>query len=75
MYRHFEAMAVATLETIHPDADPERRRAVAYGLVCLGDANNSFRAVGFPEDYDAWARTGAEVLLAALEAKDRADAT
>jgi AcrR family transcriptional regulator len=75
MYHHFEAMAVAALETIHPDADPDRRRAVAYGLVCLGDANNSFRATGFPAGYDAWARTGAEVLLASLEADDRADAT
>jgi AcrR family transcriptional regulator len=66
MYHHFEALAVAALDEIHPDADPDHRRAVAYGLVCLGDANNSLRASGFPVEYDGWARSGAEVLLESL---------
>lgn len=66
MYQHFERLAVEALETTHPDADAGRRRAVAYGLVCLGDANNSRRASGFPKAYDGWARAGAEVLLASL---------
>ena len=36
-------------------------------MLCLGDANNSFRGAGFPGRYDDAARAAAEVLLSALE--------
>ena len=48
MYQHFEELAAGALDDIYPAAAPDRRRAVAYALLCLGDANNSFRAAGFP---------------------------
>jgi AcrR family transcriptional regulator len=67
MYRHFEALAADALGEIFPDAEPAQRRAVSYALLCLGDANNSFRALGFPGRYDEQARAAAEGLLAALE--------
>jgi AcrR family transcriptional regulator len=66
MYQHFEELAVAVLEDVYPEAEPAQRRSVAYALLCLGDANNSFRAAGFPGRYDEAARAAAVVLLAAL---------
>lgn len=71
MYRHFERLAADALVEIYPDAEPAQRHAVSYALVCLGDANNSFRAVGFPRRYDEQARAAAEVLLAELDAACR----
>ncbi len=56
-------LAAEALEDIYPSAAPADRRAVAYALLCLGDANNSFRAAGFPGSYDEAARAAAEVLL------------
>ena len=67
MYRHFEDLAAEALDEIYPDAEPAQRRAVAYALLCLGDANNSFRGAGFPGRYDDAARDAAEVLLSALD--------
>jgi AcrR family transcriptional regulator len=69
MYRHFEQLAADALAEIYPDAEPAQRHAVSYALLCLGDANNSFRAVGFPRRYDEQARDAAEGLLAALESE------
>jgi len=73
MYRHFEQLAEGALADAYPLAAPDRRRAVAYSLLCLSDANNSFRGVGFPADYDERARVAAEVLLRGLE--DEANGT
>jgi AcrR family transcriptional regulator len=75
MYRHFEDLAAAALDEIYPDAEPAQRRAVAYALLCLGDANNSFRGTGFPGRYDDAARAAAEVLLSALESGARPNGT
>ncbi len=75
MYQHFEELAVDALDDIYPGAEPVRKRAVAYGLLCLGDANNSFRAAGFPGKYNEAARAAAEILLAALEAAPRPNGT
>lgn len=71
MYRHFERLAADALAAIYPDAEPAQRDAVSYALLCLGDANNSLRAVGFPRRYDDRARAAAEVLLATLESSYR----
>ncbi len=71
MYQHFEELAAEALDDIYPGAAPSRRRAVAYALLCLGDANNSFRAAGFPGRYDEAARAAAEVLLSSLEPAPR----
>jgi AcrR family transcriptional regulator len=67
MFRHFDALAEEVLQEAHPDAPAELRRSIAYAVLCLGDANNSFRAHGFPARYDHHAREAAWVLLAALE--------
>jgi TetR/AcrR family transcriptional repressor of bet genes len=67
MFRHLEQLADGALADAYPDAPAVRRRNVAYSLLCLSDANNSFRGVGFPPDYDSRARAAAEVLLDALD--------
>lgn len=70
MYHHFEELAQDALAEVYPAAPPARRRAVAYAMLCLGDANNSFRGLGFPRRYDERARAAAEVLLQALDDHD-----
>jgi AcrR family transcriptional regulator len=67
MYRHLERLAHDAIEDAYPDATPSQRQAVAYAMLCLGDANNSLRGVGFPKRYDARARSAAEVLLRDLD--------
>jgi AcrR family transcriptional regulator len=72
MYAHFEQLAVGALTDAYPHAPDHHRRAVAYAVVCLGDANSSFRGVGFAESYDDCARAAARVLLDSLGDPPRA---
>jgi AcrR family transcriptional regulator len=71
MYRHFERLAVDAVAEAHPDAPDARRRAIAYALVCLGDANSSLRAIGFPRNRDRRAQAAAQVLLDSLTGAER----
>jgi AcrR family transcriptional regulator len=66
LYEHFERSAVDILEQVYPEADDAQRRSVAYALVCLGDANNTFRAMGFSSRHAEWAKGIAEQLLDTL---------
>lgn len=66
MYEHFEGLAVDVLEHAYPEAGDAQRRSVAYALMCLGDANNSFRGMGYAEEHAGWARDTAEKLLGTL---------
>jgi AcrR family transcriptional regulator len=75
MYRHFEDLADDALSAAFPLAPDDLRRAVAYAVLCLGDANNSFRGVGFPREYDDRARAAARVLLRSLDDPRRTPAT
>jgi hypothetical protein len=67
MYRHFDELAHEALADAFPEAPLAEREAVAYAVLCLGDANNSFRGIGFPGIYDARARAAAQVLLGSLD--------
>jgi AcrR family transcriptional regulator len=66
MYAHFERSAFDALTATYPSAPEHQRRAAAYAVVCLGDANSSFRGIGFPRSYDDCARAAARVLLESL---------
>ena len=67
MYRHLERLAHDALADAYPDAPAAQRQAVAYAVLCLGDANNSLRGVGFPKRYDTRARAAVEALLRDLD--------
>jgi AcrR family transcriptional regulator len=70
MYRHLERLAHDALADAYPEASSSQRQVVAYAVLCLGDANNSLRGVGFPKRYDTRARCAVEALLRHLDSDD-----
>jgi AcrR family transcriptional regulator len=66
MYVDFERMLRTAVDDAYPSAPAKRRAAVAYGLLCLADANNTFACIGFDPAHHAQARRLADVLIASL---------
>jgi AcrR family transcriptional regulator len=66
LYQRFAEMLRAAVDAAYPRASAERRAQVAYGLLCLADANNTFACIGFDPAHHAQARAMADVLVATL---------
>ncbi len=47
LYEDFERMVREVVDAARPDAPARERAALAYGLLCLADANNTLRCIGF----------------------------
>jgi AcrR family transcriptional regulator len=75
MYRHLERVAVDAVRGAYPDVPRPEADAVAYALLCLADANNTFSCIGFPPRYHARARAAAETLLRTLDDREHEAAT
>jgi AcrR family transcriptional regulator len=66
MYLELEHLLDAELASSKPEADPQERRRVAYGILCLAGMHRSLSDVGFPTDRGRAARACAQQLVASL---------
>lgn len=66
LYSDFEALLERAVHASHPRLSPRRRADLAYGLLCLADANNTFSCIGFDPAHHAQARRMADLLVSAL---------
>ena len=66
MYLELEHLLDAELASSKPGADPQERRRVAYGILCLAGMHRSLAEVGFPADRGPAARACAQELVASL---------
>jgi AcrR family transcriptional regulator len=67
MYKHLNQLAVDAVRQAYPEVPHEHADAVAYGLLLISDANNTFACIGFEPDYNERARYAAERLIASLD--------
>ena len=66
MYLELEHLLDAELASSKPGADPQERRRVAYGIICLAGMHRSLADIGFPADRGPAARACAHQLVASL---------
>ena len=66
MYLELEHLLDAELASFQPGADPQERRRVAYGILCLAGMHRSLADVGFPADRGPAAKACAQQLVASL---------
>lgn len=66
MYLELEHLLDSELASARPDANPSRRRGVAYGILCLVGMHRSLVDVGFPSERGSMARTCAQELVDTL---------
>ena len=63
VYEDFEQIARDEIDKTYPEAPAERRREVAYAIMCLAEASSGFLQLGFPKGRSRAARAAAETLL------------
>jgi len=66
LYRDFEVLIERAVAASHPKLSRTRCRELAYGLLCLADANNTFGCIGFDAAHHKRARHYADLLVNAL---------
>jgi AcrR family transcriptional regulator len=66
MYLEWEHLLDADLAAAYPDADPARRRQVAYAILCLAGMHGSLAELGFPDDRRMAAAASARLLAGSL---------
>ena len=66
MYLELERLVDAELASSNPAADPQERRRVAYGIICLAGMHRSLADIGFPADRGSAAKACAQLLVASL---------
>ena len=66
MYLELERLLDAELASSKPAADPQERRRVAYGIICLAGMHRSLADIGFPADRGPAASACAQLLVASL---------
>jgi AcrR family transcriptional regulator len=71
LYEDFQRMLRQAVDASYPRAPAADRAAVAYGLLCLADANNTFLCIGFGPPRPDLARSLADSLIATLRKRER----
>jgi AcrR family transcriptional regulator len=71
MYSEFEQICRMAVHAAYPGAPPRRSRDVAYGLMCLADANSTFAGIGFDHGHNERARRVATAMLETLGSKPK----
>jgi AcrR family transcriptional regulator len=66
LYLEFERLIRSAIDADHPRAKAALRRDVAYGLLCLADANSTFTSIGIDPAHGRRARGLARALVARL---------
>ncbi len=66
MYLEFEHLLDSELAATYPDAEPARRREVAYSILCLAGMHGSLADLGFPANRRAAVTASAHRLVATL---------
>jgi AcrR family transcriptional regulator len=63
LFADFERMIGEAVRASYPRLSPRRRADLAYGLLCLADANTTFSCIGFDPAHHKQARRLADTLV------------